>query len=142
MRSLLITGVVIATLSIAAPEVQAQFQTQNRIQSYSNQAFQSTAQRILSRPTTSPYLSLVANDITGQGQGSFNQANNYFTQVRPALERQQQQQLQQRQIQNIQRNVSQMRSEAARRSVTGARATGHPTRFNFYLQYYPTLNRR
>ena len=136
MRTLLITGLVIATCSFAS-EAHAQFAEQNRITQYSG-GFRSSTSQILNRSTVSPYLALT--DLNGQG--GVDTSRNYFTQVRPALDRQQQQRTQQVQLQNIQRNVTQMRSEAARRNSGGARATGHPTRFNYYLQYYPTLNRR
>jgi|GEM_PF-4154061 len=145
MRNLVIIGFAIASLAIANQEASAQFAQQNRARSFgafsqANSGFRSAASQILSRPTTSPYLALV--NLNGQGGGALDNSRNYFTQVKPALDRQRQQQQQQLQIQNIQRNVTQMRSQAAQRNVTGPRGTGHPTRFNTYLHYYPGLNRR
>lgn len=136
MRSLLIKSVGISTLLLVS-HAQAQFAEQLRVGNYSA-GFRSTSSQILGRPTISPYLALT--DLNGQG--NVDTSRNYFTQVRPQLDRQAQSQTQQIQLQNIQRNVTQMRSEAARRSVSGPRGTGHPTRFGYYLQYYPTLNRR
>lgn len=143
MRNLVIIGIAIASLSIANQEASAQFAQQTRISNFSafssgNSGFQSTASQILSRPTTSPYLALV--NLDGQG-GNLDNSRNYFTQVKPALDRQRQQQTQRLQIQNIQRNVTQMRSQAAQQNVSGPRGTGHPTRFQHYFQYYPGLGR-
>ena len=129
-------GGLIATVLIAG-SAQAQFSTLSRVSSYSGK-FRSTSSAIMSRPSVSPYLALT--DLNGTGQ--IDNSTNYFTQVRPRMEREAQQRRQQIQLQNIQQNVGSMRSAAARRSQAGARATGHPTRFNFYLQYYPGLNRR
>jgi hypothetical protein len=141
MRNLVIIGVVFASFA-ATNEAFGQFSQQQRAAGFSafsqnRSGFRSAATQILSRSTTSPYLALT--DLTGQGLDT---SRNYFTQVRPALERQQQQQLQQRQIQQIQQNVSQIRSDAARRTQTGPQGTGHPTRFNAYFQYYPGFARR
>lgn len=91
-------------------------------------------QSILSRPSTSPYLALT--DLTGNG---FDNSASYFTSVRPRLEFERGQQQQQMQLQNVQRQVTTMRTQAARQNQNGVRATGHPTRFQFYLHYYPTL---
>lgn len=144
MRNLVIIGIVFATIGLTNEDAMAQFAQQNRVRSFSafstgNSGFRSTASQILSRPTTSPYLALV--NLDGQG-GGLDNSRNYFTQVRPALDRQRQQQTQQLQIQNIQRNVAQMRTQAAQSNMTGPRGTGHPTRFQHYLHYYPQLNRR
>ena len=144
MRNLVIIGIAITSLSIAAQDASAQFSQQNRVSGFSafsqgNSGFRSTSSQILSRSTTSPYLALV--NLDGQGVGIDN-SRNYFTQVRPAIDRQRQQQQQQLQIQSIQRNVTQMRSQAAQQNVTGPRGTGHPTRFQFYFQYYPGLGGR
>ena len=136
MRTLLIVGIV-AVLFQAEASAQANFSAQRRVTSLSTFGGRSSSASILSRPTVSPYLALT--DVTGTGQ---DMAGNYFTQVRPRLERQQQQQAQQLQIQSIQRDMTAMRSQAARQSGNGARMTGHPTRFGYYLQYYPGLNRR
>ena len=136
MKTVFNVCVVLATILVSS-EAHAQFSQQNRVRSLSS-PFRSASATILNRPTVSPYLALT--DIGGNG--NIDIGRNYFTQVRPRLQSQESQRRQQMQIQNIQRNVTQMRSAAARRSQTGARATGHPTRFNYYLQYYPQLNRR
>lgn len=141
MRNLVILSVVFASLAITNT-ASAQFSQQQRVLGFSgfnqnNSGFRSTATQILNRSTTSPYLALT--DLNGQGVDF---SRNYFTQVRPALERRQQQQTQSRQIQAIQQNVSQLRSQAARQNVASPRGTGHPTRFNSYFQYYPGFIRR
>lgn len=136
MHAKFIMGGVIATLLTAA-SADAQFSQQQRNLRY-GAPNRSTTSAILSRPTVSPYLALT--DLTGTGL--VDNSTNYFTVVRPRMEREAQQRRQQIQLQNIQQNVSAMRSAAARQSQSGGRATGHPTRFGFYLQYYPTLNRR
>lgn len=141
MRNYIIVSVFFASLA-ATNTAFGQFSQQQRVSNFSafsqnNTGYRSTATQILNRSTTSPYLALT--DLNGQGVDF---SRNYFTQVRPALQRQQQQQQQSRQIQAIQQNVSQIRSQAARQNVTGARGTGHPTRFNSYFQYYPGFMRR
>ena len=136
MHGKLIIGVLVATL-FATGEAEAQFGQQQRNLQYGARS-RTTSSAILSRPSVSPYLALA--DLNGTGL--VDNSTNYFTVVRPRIEREEQQRRQQLQLQNIQQNVSQMRSAAARQSQTGGRATGHPTRFGFYLQYYPTLNRR
>lgn len=115
------------------------YNTQRRNTSLRNQAgFRPYTQQILNRPTVSPYLALT--DLTGSGQ--IDTSRNYFTQVRPALEFRQQQQQQQRSLVQVQQQVTQLRSSVARQSQQGPRGTGHPTRFNFLLQYYPGMPRR
>ena len=135
MRTLLVISVLLATTSFVST-VQAQFEQQQRIQSY-RAGFRNTNSTILNRPTVSPYLALA--DLNGVGVDT---SQNYFTQVRPRLERRAAQQQQQRQLQVIQRDMSALRSASARQSQPGQRATGHPTRFGTYLQYYPGLGRR
>lgn len=138
MRRLLIAVAVTAIVFAgSAAHGQATFTQQQRANSYYGAGGRSSTSAILSRPTVSPYLALT--DIGGTGQDT---SSNYFTQVRPRLQQQDSQQRQRIQIQSMQRDMSALRSQAARRSQAGARATGHPTRFNYYLQYYPTLNRR
>jgi len=134
MRSILIICSVFAIFGWAS-ESQAQFNSSvfNRRASFTAPS-RSVQANITSRPSVSPYLALT--DLSGNG-GDF--SSQYFTNVRPRLESQQQQQQQSRSIQLMQRDVSQMRSAAAQRSQTGPRATGHPTRFGMYMQYYPGL---
>lgn len=137
MRTFFTVCVLFATLALSS-EANAQFEQQRRFTSYANRGGgRSAAASILSRSTVSPYLALA--DLNGTGLDT---SQNYFTQVRPRLESNRQQQQQQRQLIEVQRNVTQMRSNAARQSQPGARATGHPTRFQFYSNYYPSLNRR
>lgn len=137
MRSLLIISCVFAAIGLTQQSAEAQFNSSvfNQNSQYRG-GVRSTSSAILSRPTTSPYLALT--DLTGSGGDN---AANYFTSVRPRLDFQNNQQSQSRAMQLIQRDVSAMRSAAARRSQDGARATGHPTRFQTYLQYYPGLRR-
>jgi len=91
------------------------------------------------RPTVSPYLRLLNNNgNANNGLGASNAV--YQTQVRPALERRQNQAQQQQQIQGIQRDLSRLRNQFTRPS-SGFMATGHQTRFMTYSHYYPALNR-
>lgn len=139
MRQFIVVIAVLAAWSFTNSQAFGQFGESMRISQYRNQSgARSTSSAILGRPTVSPYLALA--DINGTGQ--IDTSQNYFTQVRPRLEREQQQEQQQLQIQQIQQNMASMRSAVARQSQPGSRITGHPTRFNYYLQYYPTLNRR
>ncbi len=92
---------------------------------------------ILSQSTVSPYLALTNLGGSSQSDTSFN----YFTQVRPRLESQQQQRSQQRSIANLQRQVGTMQTASGGRNQQGVRITGHPTRFNTYLHYYPQFRR-
>ena len=134
IRSLVVCGIVLLGSSAAS----AQYQQQNRVTQLGNQSgFRTTQSQILGRPTVSPYLALT--DLTGSGQ--IDTSRNYFTQVRPQLEYRQRQQQQQRSIQQVQRQVTQLRSMAAAQSQGGPRGTGHPTRFNFLMHYYPGLGR-
>ena len=138
MRNFIIIGFVFAS-PLFVGEAAAQFNSNifNQNSSLRSQGGYRTIQsNILARPTTSPYLALT--DLTGTG-GDF--STRYFTSVRPRLEMQQNTQNQMRQIQSIQRNVSELRSAAARRNQNGPSATGHPTRFGMYLHYYPALGR-
>lgn len=116
----------------------AQFGEQTRItQQYRSAGGRSTTANILSNPTVSPYLAIA--DLNGTG---IDVSQNYFTQVRPRVELQQNRQREQVQIQQLQQNMASLRSQSTRQNQTGPRITGHPTRFGYYLQYYPTLNRR
>ncbi len=134
-KTLIVTGFVVAMTVCSVAD--AQFSEQQRIGRYRSAGrAQSSTAAVLSRPTVSPYLAIA--DINGTGLDT---SQNYFTQVRPRIERQKDQQRQQVQLQQIQQNMASLRSQAARQSQNGARVTGHPTRFNYYLQYYPTLNR-
>lgn len=93
--------------------------------------------RINSNPTVSPYLRLLnGNGGTTNGIGSANAI--YQTQVRPAIERRQQSQQQQAQIQGIQRDLGRLRQQFTR-PASGFMQTGHATRFMSYSHYYPSL---
>ena len=93
--------------------------------------------RINSRPTVSPYLRLLNGN--GTPNTTFGGANAiYQTQVRPAIERRQQSQQQQSQIQSIQSNLGQLRQQFSRPNQ-GFMQTGHATRFMSYSHYYPSL---
>jgi hypothetical protein len=97
----------------------------------------SSRSTILNRPTVSPYLALTNLDSVGNVDASYN----YFTQVRPMLQNREQTERQQRSIARLQRDVQSVSSRVRQSSQPGLRATGHPTRFNSYLHYYPTLQR-
>lgn len=129
---------IFATLCCTAltSEVQAQFQTQSRIQSLSRGA-PTAASRILQNSTLSPYLALT--DLTGNGNDI---SQNYFSIVKPRLESRANQMRQQRSIDSIQRTVTAMRSAAGAGDRRGVRISGHPTRFGEYGRYYPALSRR
>lgn len=117
-------------------EAHAQFQSFGPQRNYGG-AFRTPRSAILGRPTVSPYLALT--DLTGTG--AVDTSRNYFTQVRPALNNQAEQRRQQQALVQIQQSVQTMRSAVARQSQGQARATGHPTRFNMMLQYYPGFRR-
>ena len=137
MRSQIIVACfVFASLAVWQEPAEAQFNSSIFQQNLAlrGRGFQSARSSILGRPTTSPYLALT--DLSGVG---LDNSSSYFTSVRPRLERERNSQQQQLQIQNVQRQMSAMRSAAAQRSQNGMRATGHPTRFQLYLQYYPGL---
>ncbi|MCH2130756.1 MAG: hypothetical protein MK179_16560 [Pirellulaceae bacterium] len=103
---------------------------------------QSLSARIFSRPTVSPYLSLLSVDnFSGTGQPT------YFTRVRPRMEARRRAEEQDRQIEQMQRMQSQINT--VRRDLTqsqqagqGVFPTGHPTRFSNYGHYYPLLSAR
>ena len=102
--------------------------------------FRSIQQRVLNRPTVSPYLSLLSRDNQQAGLPT------YFTRVRPQLEAQRRAQEQDRQndqLQRLQRQVSQTRRQITQAQRNqGVFPTGHPTRFSNHSHYYPTLSRR
>ena len=96
--------------------------------------------RINNRPTVSPYLRLLQNNGNPQsGLGGVQPV--YQTQVRPMLQRREQQRQQQAQIQQIQQNLGQLRQQFTQPN-RGFMQTGHPTRFMSYSHYYPALNFR
>ncbi len=95
--------------------------------------------QIVNRPTVSPYLRLLqSNGGVQTGYGSVSSV--YQTQVRPAVQARQEAVLQRGQIDQLQRQVNQVRQDYIQRPG-GAMSTGHPTRFRSYLHYYPRLGR-
>ena len=106
-----------------------------------NRGFRTATQQTLRRPTVSPYLQLVQGNGGGVNAGFGNAVAIYQTQVRPAVEREQQQLLQQRQIQQMQSQLNEVRS-TYRQQNSGYFSTGHPTRFMSYSHYYPLLGGR
>ena len=142
MNRILIAFTLLAA-STVAESAYGQFTEQRNAQSYSGNRFtyNYTARgSILNRPTTSPYLAMT--DISGRG---INSSQSYFTQVRPQLENQIRQRRQQRNMNNLQRNVSSINMAISRAAATnrqGVRTTGHPTRFASYLNYYPGFGQR
>ena len=137
MRSIFIIGSLFVTLLLTS-SASAQFGQQQRISGIRGQySARSTATATLSRPTVSPYLAIA--DINGLGVDT---SQNYFTQVRPRMERERTQQRQQMQVQQMQQSMANLRSQGARQNQQQGRITGHPTRFGYYLHYYPNLNRR
>lgn len=137
MRTICIIGALFTTLLVTST-ASAQFTQQQRSSNIFGQySGRSAANVTLSRPTVSPYLAIA--DINGNG---FDTSQNYFTQVRPRMERERTQQRQQLQVQQMQQSMANLRSQGARQSQQGGRITGHPTRFGYYLHYYPSLNRR
>jgi hypothetical protein len=82
---------------------------------------------LLNRPAVSPYMNLMRSD-SGRNV-------NYDTLVRPQMESMQRSVFQQRQIQQLQRQVSQ----GAQQGGDAAGLTGHRTFFGNYSHYYPSL---
>ena len=142
MNRMLIAFTLLAA-STLAESAYGQFTEQRNANSYSGSRFTynySARGSILNRPTTSPYLAMT--DINGLG---INSTQSYFTQVRPQLENQIRQRRQQRNITNLQRNVSSINMAISRAAATnrqGVRTTGHPTRFASYLNYFPGFGQR
>lgn len=91
----------------------------------------SVRQRILDRPTVSPYMEL----LSPQGQG----LPTYYTRVRPELEARALEQQAARQLSSLQSQVRAIQQQDARGSQF---ATGHPTRFMNYTHYFPGFYQR
>ena len=136
----LFTAVALLALLTVCQSAEAQLQEQTRVQGFRAGRYTSRFTNrgsILSRPTVSPYLALT--NFSGNGGDV---SSSYFTQVRPQLANRALQQRQQRSIGRLQQNVTSIGSAVARANTRqGFRGTGHPTRFNTYLQYYPGLGR-
>ncbi len=86
------------------------------------------------RPVVSPYLNLV-NIAPGN-----NGVSNYFTQVLPQIQQQQDLQRQQSQIGLLQQQnrATELAGSRAKNPIQAPqiRSTGHPTSFNNYSHYY------
>ena len=89
---------------------------------------------LYNRPTVSPYLNLT--------RASSAYSANYQTLVRPQVEARERAMAENRHMAQLQQQVAEVRRNYQRQqSGNGQRATGHPTRFMTYLNYYPGLNR-
>ena len=96
-------------------------------------------QQLRSNPTVSPYLTLVFNGAVTSNAGSV--APTYQTFVRPQVEQRENAIAQQRQLSQLQQQVSQIRSDY-QAGQNGPIATGHPTRYQIHTHYYPQLDVR
>ena len=104
-----------------------------------------TTQNFLyNRPTVSPYLNLTTRDAS-------NGLPNYFTMVRPQLDRRQQDVAQQRQNASVQRQLSQVQNQVreTQQQQAGSVLTGRMgwssrgmPRFGNTLNFYPASRRR
>lgn len=86
---------------------------------------------IYGRPTVSPYLNLL------RPQGGVG-VPNYQSLVRPQLQQERTNQIQERQIQSLQNRMYQGPSRSVG-SPQDIRSTGHVTRFMNHSSYYPAL---
>ncbi len=98
--------------------------------------YRSVADQIRNRPTVSPYLNLALNGAFSGGNGGF--VPTYQSIVRPQLEQRQQNDIQARQLGQLQQQVANLRLDT--QSQNGAFATGHQSRFGVHLHFYPQLN--
>lgn len=137
-RTLLLLALSVMGCLLMTPDAHAQISARN----FRN-ARAATRSFLYNRPTVSPYVNL-ANRNTGFGMP------NYFTYVRPQLERQQRQMSQRRQTAQMQQQLNQVQSQVARSSqqATGMMLTGRQgwsarggTRFGSYLNFYPGMYR-
>ena len=87
------------------------------------------------RPTVSPYLNLIGSQ-QDQMRGATARPV-YQTLVRPELERRRSEQQTQRGMVQMQRQLSDLRQSYQSSQSNTFGATGHPTRFMIYSQYYP-----
>ncbi len=90
---------------------------------------------VRNRPTVSPYLNLISSQ-QDQLRGATPRPV-YQTLVRPELERRQNEQRTQRSMVQMQRQLSDLRQSYRNSQSNAFGATGHPTRFMIYSQYYP-----
>ncbi len=87
------------------------------------------------RPTVSPYLNLVSAQ-QNQARGQTAQPV-YQTLVRPQLEQRRENELTERNMIQVQQQLSDLRQSYQQSQANTFGATGHPTRFMIYSQYYP-----
>lgn len=94
---------------------------------------------VSNRPTTSPYLALVQSPIDQlNSRGAARLSNTYLNRVRPRLEERQAAVQQQRQLDHMRRQLSQVQADVRKAQEQGSfGVTGHPTRFMQYYHYYP-----
>jgi len=91
--------------------------------------------------TVSPYLGLVTSMQTPAAQQGFIPPAVYQNRVRPQLERRKQDEQQRRQVAQIQSQLNDVRQSFQKQQQNSFGATGHPTRFMLYQQYYPGFAR-
>lgn len=96
--------------------------TQAQVNRYSRG---SAARARIQRPTVSPYLNLYRNDLRGVAT--------YQTLVRPQLQQQAINEVQQSEISQLRSQLSTERSE---RMLSTLPQTGHPSYFRQYSHYY------
>ena len=94
---------------------------------------------IRDRPTVSPYLNLVTSQRTQQRGGTVRPV--YQTLVRPELEQRKANEQTQRNMIQMQNQLSDLRQSYRNSQSNALGATGHPTRFMIYSQYYPGFQR-
>jgi hypothetical protein len=91
------------------------------------------------RPTVSPYLNLISSQQDQQRGAAPRPV--YQTLVRPQLEQRRANQQSQRNIVQMQQQLSDLRQSFQQSQANTFGATGHPTRFMIYAQYYPGFQR-
>ena len=140
-QALVVIVVLCGTVTVQAVDAYGQLSYAPKLQGRNPSAASSLANNIsgyvTSRPSVSPYLSLlnVSNAVAG--------LPSYHTAVRPRLEQQRQQQeqmQQQNKLRRLQAQVSSVRRDMQQaQQGNGLFPTGHPTRFGNYLHYFPGL---
>lgn len=91
------------------------------------------------RPTVSPYLNLIGSQADQQRGGITRPV--YQTLVRPQLEQRRENQQTQRNMIQMQQQLSELRQSYQQSQANVFGATGHPTRFMIYSQYFPGFQR-
>ena len=144
---ILLSIVAIILLSLAAEQASAQLylnrvqppQARNnisapaarRVRTFNRQPVSKPFKHIQQRPTVSPYLNLVRDDSGA--------AANYQTLVRPQMEQIDFNRQQEMQLDRLDRQFQDFRSESAfpQQGALNLRETGHTTRFMNRSHYYP-----